>query len=232
MRNLLLIITLIMPFWLFGGDLIIHKNNGSQVVVAMSDIQKITFTASKLETLVQWMNGSFSSQAQADTSSDPYHSDVRLKMRRIWSDRTDGIWVYVEQAYAESQQNPYRQRIYKMFEENNQLKNLIYAIPNAASYVGAWQTPESFANLAPAQLTLKPNCGLNFTDEGDHFYGATTGTGCATTGIPSVAYITSVSTIYPTYMTSWDRGYSSTGAWTMGPDTPYIFLKLETFPIK
>jgi len=231
MRKLLLILALFIPAWLFAGDLIIHKNNGAQVIVPMADIQKITFTASKLETLTQWMCGSFSSQAQADTSNDPYHADVRLKMRRIWPERTDGYWLYVEQAYQESQSTPYRQRVYRVIEENNQIKDLIYSLPNAASYVGAWNNPELLNNISPAQLTLKPNCGLFFNDLGDHFAGATQGTGCTAT-IPGVSYLTSESSIYPTYLTSWDLGYNSQGVCVMGPYSPYKFDKLETFPIK
>jgi len=231
MRKLLLILAIFVPAWLFAGDLIIHKNNGSQVTVPMADIQKITFTTSKLETLVQMMSGSFSSQAQADTSSDPYHFDVRLKMRRIWPERTDGYWLYVEQAYQESQNSPYRQRIYKVFEANGQLQDFIYGIPNQASYVGAWNNPAAFNNLTPEQLTLKPNCGLLFNDLGDHFAGATQGTGCTAT-IPGVAYLTSESTIYSTYLTSWDLGYNSQGVCVMGPYSPYKFDKVEAFPIK
>ena len=49
-----------------------------------------------LETLVSWMSGSFSSQAQAEADSNYY--DIRLEMAPIWQERDDGHWIYVEQA--------------------------------------------------------------------------------------------------------------------------------------
>ena len=74
-----------------------------------------------IKRLMQWMTGYFSSEAQADTSTDKYHVDVRLRMRRIWPDSTRSFWIYVEQAYAEDTANPYRQRIYRVFEANGQI---------------------------------------------------------------------------------------------------------------
>ena len=42
-----------------------------------------------LEILSGWMQGSFSSAAEADP--DFFH--IVLHMKRIWSDREDGIWL-------------------------------------------------------------------------------------------------------------------------------------------
>ena len=68
-----------------------------------------------LETLVEWMTGSFSSEAQA--AADPDYFDIRLQMVPIWPDRADGAWLYVEQAAASSLDQPYRQRVYRLSAE-------------------------------------------------------------------------------------------------------------------
>ncbi len=201
-----------------------------QLKIAIDEIQNITFTGIQegtIETLLEWMTGSFSSEAQAETSTDPYHVDVRLHMIRIWSDRP-GYWVYVEQAYATSQNNPYRQRIYRVFEENGILQDEIYAIPNAGNYVGSYATPQDFDVLQEIDLELKDGCDVFFSWQEDHFYGSTEGQQC-TASIPGVAYLTSETTIFPNYLTSWDLGYNASGVIVMGPYSPYIFDKLENY---
>ena len=69
-------------------------------------------SADELDTLVEWMTGSFSSQAQAQ--ADERYYDIRLEMVPIWTDRDDGRWLYVEQAAASALERPYRQRIYRV----------------------------------------------------------------------------------------------------------------------
>ena len=184
-----------------------------------------------LEVLVEWMTGSFSSEDQAATSDDPYHVDVRLKMVRIWRELEGGYWVYVEQAYADSLSDPYRQRIYRVFLDGGKLADEIFAIPDESSYVGSWETPEDLDAIGPGDLTLKDNCGLTFEwrSEKQDFYGATSGEEC-TASIPGVSYLTSESEIHEDHLTSWDLGYDSNGNIVMGPYSPYIFDKLEDFP--
>jgi hypothetical protein len=50
--------------------------------------------------LARYMLGSFSSAEQARNDTDYF--DIELEMARIWRPRTDGIWVYVEQARADA----------------------------------------------------------------------------------------------------------------------------------
>jgi hypothetical protein len=150
MKKLTMFITfLMMGGTIFASSLQIHKTDGSTVEVPISDIQSITFSEAaegSIETLLEWMTGSFSSEAQAETSTDPYHVDVRLHMVRIWTQRP-GYWVYIEQAYASSPSNPYRQRIYRVFSEDGVMQDEIYSIPNASSFVGSYESPEDFDSL-------------------------------------------------------------------------------------
>ncbi|MBU1219964.1 hypothetical protein KKF34_04175 [Myxococcota bacterium] len=182
--------------------------------------------------LIEWMTGYFSSEAQAATSTDQYHVDVRLHMVRIWPERMDGYWIYVEQAYATDLANPYRQRVYNVYESGSGWEDLIYALASPQSYVGGWENPDDFEELTPENdLILKENCGLSFSwdEEEQNFYGSTSGNEC-TASIPGVAYLTSESRIAETFFTSWDLGYNDQGTIVMGPYSPYIFDKLENYP--
>jgi hypothetical protein len=186
--------------------------------------------------MLTWMCGSFSSHNHADTTVNQYIVDVRLHMNQIWADRNVGeniYWLYVEQAYATSLNSPYRQRIYKvMLDANGNIYDEIYAIPSPSTYLHGYNNPTVFNNLNATQLTIKLGCNVGFTynNTGQYFIGTTTGNACMAAGVPGVSYIVSDATIHPTYMTSWDKGYSASGYWVMGPDWPYIFDKIETYP--
>lgn len=186
--------------------------------------------------MLSWMCGSFSSQNHADTTINQYIVDVRLNMAQIWSNRNAGeniYWLYVEQAYASSLNSPYRQRIYKvMMDANGNISDEIYAIPLPANYLHAYNNPSLFNTLTESDLSIKDGCDVTFTwnSMGQYFTGVTTGHSCLAAGVPGVTYITSDATLHQTYMTSWDRGYNASGVWTMGPDWPYIFDKIASYP--
>lgn len=74
-------------------------------------------------TLVDWMQGSYNSEEQSKNDSDYYN--ISLEMKKIWTDRSDGYWLYVEQAVAETKDQPYRQRIYHLVFEDNIIKSII-----------------------------------------------------------------------------------------------------------
>ncbi|MDA3866648.1 MAG: CpcT/CpeT family chromophore lyase [Salinivirgaceae bacterium] len=198
-------------------------STANSIVITVEETQEIT-----LELMVEWMTGSFSSEEQAATSSDPYHYDVRRKVAQIWTNNRNGYWVYLEQAYAEAQNNPYFQRIYHFYMEGGVIKNTIYGMENPSNYVGSWETPTDFDNLDETNLIEKPNCGLTFEIESDHIYGETSGTDCVSS-IPNVAYMSSEQWIYANEWHSYDLGYNSSGVVVMGPYSPYIFDKIENF---
>jgi hypothetical protein len=187
----------------------------------------------EMKELIGWMTGYFSSKNQADTSSDRYHVDVRLRMARIWENRADGFWIYVEQAYAADTARPYRQRLYHMIEANGKIRDEIYSINNDSLYLYGWQNTEVFTRLTDEDIVLKDSCGLDFIYQPaeNYFEAKTRGCGCKAS-IPGVKYITSVSKIHDQYLTSWDLGFNDKGDILMGPDSPYIFEKKSNFDCK
>jgi len=211
--------------------------NGIGTAYGQEIIYNTTPTKKELfNQMLSWMCGSFSSKNHADTTINQYIVDVRLNMAQIWSDRNVGeniYWLYVEQAYASNLNSPYRQRIYKvMMDAAGNITDEIYAIPNPSNYLHAYTDPSAFNTLTASNLSIKDGCNVAFTwnSTGQYFTGETTGHNCLAAGVPGVSYITSDATIHQTYMTSWDRGYNASGTWTMGPDWPYIFDKVGSFP--
>ena len=87
--------------------------------------------------LTEWMTGSFSSieQAQADTN----YFNIELEMVEIWRDRSDGPWIYVEQAVADYKDKPYRQRVYQLLErDNNEYASVVYSFNEPLRFAGDW----------------------------------------------------------------------------------------------
>ena len=84
--------------------------------------------AERLDTLAAWMSGIFTSEAQS--KADAEFRNVRLVMYPIWTDRTDGKWLYAEQAVVESLDKPYRQRVYHLMVPRLAVETIPSFAPN------------------------------------------------------------------------------------------------------
>jgi CpeT protein len=179
----------------------------------------------RLMELQDWMTGSFSSAAQAEAAPDDY-DDIRLVMVPIWEDRADGPWLYVEQAAEESLDRPYRQRVYHLSEGEGGPRSAIYTLPgDPLDFVAAWDKPELFAELTPADLSERSGCEIYLSDLGGIYVGSTQGRGCSSS-LGDAAYATSEVTISVNKLTSWDRGFDQEGNQAWGATAgPYIFLR-------
>ncbi len=178
-----------------------------------------------LDTLVSWMTGSFSSEAQA--AADSAYFDIRLEMVPIWTERTDGRWLYVEQAAARSLERPYRQRVYRVTrEEDGAWRSEVFALPEPLRFAGAWRETDPLAALTPDSLTVRDGCAVILREfVGGIFVGATEGTGCASS-LRGASWATSEVRIGYARIESWDRGFDAAGAQVWGAEKgAYVFLR-------
>lgn len=182
-------------------------------------------SSAELALLAAWMEGSFSSQAQAQ--ADPDFRDIRLAMARIWRDRTDAVWLYVEQAVAETPAAPYRQRIYRVAALGEGFfESRVYSFEDPAPFVGAWKNPALLADLTPARLSLRDGCSLVLRRKGDAFIGSTLASLCPSER-RGAAYATSEAEITADTLRSWDRGFDTSGKQVWGSEKgPYVFRKI------
>lgn len=173
----------------------------------------------EVEQLADWLEGSFSSQAQAQ--SDPSYFDIRLRMGRIWAERTDGPWLYVEQARADMPDRPYRQRVYRLSRRSDgRLLSAIYTLPEPVSrFAGALDQDGAaiFATVSPEQLTLLDGCTVVLTWDAAarRYIGGTEGQGCASTR-EGARYTTSQIELAEGVLVSWDRGFDDAGQQVWG----------------
>jgi hypothetical protein len=184
----------------------------------------------RLDALVAWMSGSFDSAEQA--TADRSYFDIRLHATPIWTEKPGGNagsvrWLYVEQAMADQQSKPYRQRIYRVAAMGNgTFKAEVLELPgDPLIYAGAWKTPGTFTTLKPDQLVAREGCAVLLMDRKDAFVGGTHAQDCTTT-FRGAAYTTNETTITADSQISWDRGFDEAGKQMWGAtNSGYVFRK-------
>ncbi|QIZ78564.1 chromophore lyase CpcT/CpeT [Ferrimonas lipolytica] len=165
--------------------------------------------AQDLPTLYQWMQGSFSSETQAQRDDD-YHP-ILLHMAPIWTERKDGLWLYVEQALKSK--TPYRQRVYQLTETSDgHFISAVYTIDEPSRMVGAWEDEAQLQQLEFAQINLKAGCEITllWQPQQQRFTGATEDDNCKSK-LYGASYATATTVITANQLVSWDRGFDSEG---------------------
>ena len=143
------------------------------------------------------------------------------------SNRTDGYWIYVEQALAGNLTEPYRQRIYRLTQENDStFLSTVYTIPDPLRFAGAFKNTDLLQPLAPDSLTERDGCAIVLNKYGgDMFVGSTAGLNCDS-DLRGAAYATSIVIVSRDQIYSWDRGYNISGTQVWGAEKGgYIFKK-------
>ncbi len=177
------------------------------------------------ETLLDWMTGSFSSEGQA--AADSAYFDIRLEVVRIWTDRDDAYWLYVEQAVAGMTDRPYRQRVYRVKQlDENSYESAVFTLPDPQEHAGAWREDQPLCKLSPENLELRSGCAVFLRlNESGEFAGGTAGRGCGS-DLHGASYATSEVVVGPDRMESWDRGFKDDGTQVWGAEKgAYIFIK-------
>ena len=178
-----------------------------------------------------WMTGSFDSAAQA--RADPDYFEIHLHMARIWVERTDAIWLYVEQAVGGAPEKPYRQRIYRVSAlGNGRYASAIYSLPEPKAWVGAWQADFERPALKPDELEEREGCTVTLALQPDgSFAGSTDGDACVST-LHGAKYATSEVAVYEDRVVSWDRGFDAEGEQIWGAEKAgYVFTKITDLPL-
>ncbi|MEM9051259.1 MAG: chromophore lyase CpcT/CpeT [Bacteroidota bacterium] len=176
--------------------------------------------------LIDWMTGEFSSAEQAQNDSSYY--DISLKMTRIWPDKGNGAWLYVEQAVSATPDKPYRQRVYFVREMGDgQFSSDIYNLPEEEKFIGAWENTSVFDGMTQFDLKYKEGCTV-FLDYDGFQYSGSTNKGTCKSSLRGANYATSEVMIINGKLESWDRGYDEADNQVWGAEKgAYIFKKVK-----
>lgn len=177
-----------------------------------------------LEDFASALSGQFSSkqQAEADTS----YLNISLSMSRIWEDRTDGIWLYVEQALASRREKPYRQRVYQLAHPSkNVFSSEIFTIGNAQEVVGLQDNPARRSLLTFDKIQLKEGCTVLMKHKDGSYEGGTQGANCPS-DLRGAKYTTTRIKLSAGRLESWDQGFDAAGKQVWGATKGgYVFIR-------
>ncbi len=176
--------------------------------------------------LCDWMTGSFSSEQQA--SRDTAYYDIDLHMYRIWPHRTDGYWLYVEQAVAANPEKPYRQRVYRVADlKDGTCESVVYELDDPLQYAGEWKKEKPLEGLDPDALVEREGCAIILRWNPNGYYEGRTGEGTCESRLRGATYATSQVKVYPQLLDSWDRGFDDERRQVWGAESgPYHFIQM------
>jgi CpeT/CpcT family (DUF1001) len=126
--------------------------------------------ATDITTLVTWMAGEFSNQAQA-FENPPFFAHIRVCMRPLPLSVFGGLGIFLEQAYDFAIDQPYRVRVLEFLEVDGQISVPHYRLKDDSLFLGAARDPAQLGSLTRDQLDLMCGCGMNVQWTGSSFKG-------------------------------------------------------------
>jgi hypothetical protein len=178
----------------------------------------------ELDQLASLMEGKFSSELQSKT--DTTYFNISLVMTPIWTTRTDGRWLYVEQALASKADKPYRQRVYHLqHPAKDVFTSDIYTIKDAMSFAGLQNDELKKDKLTFDLIELRDGCTVTLVKDNGTYVGGTNDDQCPS-DLQGAKYATTKIVLKKGELTSWDQGFDATGKQVWGATKGgYIFIK-------
>lgn len=181
--------------------------------------------AAWVEEFTALVTGRFTSAAQA--ARDPRYSVVEARISRIWSERTDGVWFYQEQAILDqpgvtaeqARARPYFQRIFQVRPQSDgTLVRDTYELTDPKAVAGL-PRPLTQADLG------KPGCPILFERVAARTWTSRSGD-CPNNWRGAVKMISRGVTTASGFA-NWDRGVGGEGQHVWGPtDGGYLFERM------
>lgn len=128
------------------------------------------------------LNGNFTNLAQAQRDSE--YAPLALHLRRIWPERTDACWIYMELTPARAALEPVCQRVLRVFNSAGQVRCEPNSLPgDGHAYIGAWGDPALFAQTTPEMLAPLEACAFVLISSGaDQYSGSVPQFPCGAAG--------------------------------------------------
>jgi CpeT/CpcT family (DUF1001) len=159
-----------------------------------------------IPTLVSWMAGDFSNQAQA-FENPPFFAHIRVCMRPLPYALMDGVGLFLEQAYDFMLHNPYRLRVLKFVIVNDKIEIEHYTIEPEAEFHGAARNPQLLQQLTRDKIIKMSGCTMITEWTGSTFKGyVEPGKACKVFRNGKDTYLDNSFEISPQQLISLDRG--------------------------
>jgi len=183
-------------------------------------------TSASTDRFTQLFTGAFSSVEQS--LGDKNFRAVSVHCVRIWPQRTDGIWFYLEHALADGLDQPYRQRVHQLVPAvDGALELRVFTLDDPIKVTGAWRNAAPLAELPPEKLTLLAGGSIFFKEMPDgSFVGGTRGPG-SPNDLRGATHATTEMTLTSEKITFWERGFNAAKRQVWGPTNGgYVFKRV------
>lgn len=174
--------------------------------------------------------GTFSSEAQH--RADPRYDWAEARVVRIWPERTDGVWLYQEQAIVNTpglspeaaRQRPYFQFVARVTQlASGVLRRDNFRAKDGAAWLGMTAGDARLARLTPADLA-PPSCHNRLEKVSTGVFTGRTES-CANS-YKGAAWMQSLSVTMADVYVNWDRGFDRDGNRLWGPEAGgYVFRR-------
>ncbi|WP_417347809.1 chromophore lyase CpcT/CpeT [Ferrimonas sp.] len=162
------------------------------------------------EQLAQWMTGSYSSETQSKELRNYFN--LKLHIVPIWTERSDGPWLYSEHASSKRPDRPFRQRVLRLEPTPSGVLVHLYELPTPKHFVGAWHSKAPLKSVSPEQLLPRPGCNVALVyDPNTLGYKGRTDSGTCTNRMYGASYAQTDLEIYPDRIIRWTKGYDDKG---------------------
>ena len=209
----------------------IHSNNGMSAadgVVSGDEENANGLSDALVETAFEYLLGTFDSSAQA--TANPSYFNVQLKACRVDAPELGDRVLYIEQAMGSDPTSPYRQRLYRVYDNGDgRVASEVYTVANESQYVGLCDGAGD-RTFTLDQLSVREGCTVFLEPNTDGFEGGTEGSNCASS-LRGASYATSVVTLKNDRILSWDQGFDASGLQVWGSVAgPYEFIRIGAVP--
>ena len=197
-----------------------------QILPHILSAQQAKLTEKNLRKLKNFMEGEFSSELQSHDDSSYFH--IVLRMKQFMKGNKDGYWLYVEQSVFNSQDKPYRQRVYHVFlQDDSTVVSKVFELKTPQKYIGSWKDSKRLEPVTPDSLIDRQGCSifLHKNNKNESYSGSTPGKQCLSS-LRGATYATSEVIISENKILSWDRGWDTADKQVWGAvKGGYVFIK-------
>lgn len=195
--------------------------------------QAETAGPSYLDELAALSVGSFTTADQS--ARDERYGVAESEIVRIWADRTDGVWLYQEQAFLgdrpdtvdpAAKERPYFARVIRNVETApGVVRRTVHKLRNADAARGVWRTPAPLAGLSPDDLEPS-ECTIMAHRIAEGFWRSESEK--CPNAYKGADYALSLSIVTDGAYANWDRGLRADGGHVWGPEGGgYIFIRKD-----
>jgi hypothetical protein len=161
--------------------------------------------ATDISTLVRWMAGDFSNQAQA-IDNPPFFAHIRVCMRPLPQGFLPGACLFLEQAYDFALNQPYRLRVLEFLPLEDKVLLHNHSLKDGDRFFGISRAPERLCEIKPEDIVEMPGCSMDVAWTGHSFIGRIQGKGCKVNWKGQDTYLDNEFEISADQLLSLDRG--------------------------